>query len=166
MSWETILILCLEFAFAAAMLVSAVLDIRSRRLPNWLNLAIALGFLPWAWLSGLAWGDFAIHLAVGLVVLGIGFGLYAAGVIGGGDAKMAAAVALWIGLALEPDLPLLRFFLLMALAGGVLAVIALVWQSVKKRRLTDPLPYGVAIGVAGLDFWLHHSQAACLLSGC
>ncbi len=162
MRWDIILILCLEFGFAAAMLASAVLDLRSRRLPNWLNLAVALGFLPWAWASGLSWGDFAIHFAVGVAVLGIGFGLYAVGVIGGGDAKMGAAVGLWIGLSLE----LLRFFLLMALAGGVLAVIALIWQAARKRRLTDALPYGVAIGLAGLDFWVRHSQAACLLSAC
>jgi prepilin peptidase CpaA len=152
----------LETGFAAAMLVSGWLDIRARRLPNWLNLAVALGFLPWAWASGLGWGGFAIHLAVGAVVLGIGFCLFALDVIGGGDAKLGAAVALWIGLSFD----LLRFFLIMALAGGVLAAIALVYQSVTKRQVTRALPYGVAIGVAGLDYWLRHSQAGCWLSGC
>jgi prepilin peptidase CpaA len=152
----------LETGFAAAMLVSGWLDIRARRLPNWLNLAVALGFLPWAWASDLSWGGFAIHLAVGAVVLGIGFGLFALNVIGGGDAKLGAAVALWIGLSFD----LLRFFLIMALAGGVLAAIALVYQSVTKRQVTRALPYGVAIGVAGLDHWLRHSQAGCWLSGC
>jgi prepilin peptidase CpaA len=162
MRWDNALILTLEYAFAAAMLVSAVLDLRSRRLPNWLNLAVALGFLPWAWASGLAWDALAIHLAVGAVVLGVGFGLFAGHVIGGGDAKLGAAVALWIGLSFD----LLRFFLIMALAGGVLAVLALGWQAATRRRLTRALPYGVAIGAAGLDYWFHHSQAACFLSGC
>jgi prepilin peptidase CpaA len=162
MRWDNALILTLEYAFAAAMLVSAVLDLRSRRLPNWLNLAVALGFLPWAWASGLAWDEAAVHLAVGAVVLGVGFGLFAFGVIGGGDAKLGAAVALWIGLSFD----LLRFFLIMALAGGVLAVLALGWQAATHRRLIRALPYGVAIGGAGLDYWLRHSQAACLLSGC
>jgi prepilin peptidase CpaA len=163
MRWDTTLILVLEYGFAAAMLASAALDIRSRRLPNGLNLAVALGFLPWAWASGLVWSDIAIHLAVGVTVLGIGFGLFSFGVIGGGDAKLAAAVVLWIAPALEP---LLRFFLIMALAGGVLAVIALAWQATTGRRVTRALPYGVAIAAAGLEFWLRYSQAACPLSGC
>jgi prepilin peptidase CpaA len=164
MRWDTshILVLALECGFAAAMLVSAALDIRARRLPNALNLAVALGFLPWAWASGLPWSDFALHLAVGAAVLGLGFGLFAFGVIGGGDAKLGAAVALWIGLSFD----LLRFFLVMALAGGVLAMVALAWQARTRRRLTQALPYGVAIGAAGLDYWLHHSQAACFMSGC
>jgi prepilin peptidase CpaA len=162
MRFETILILALECGFAAAMLLSAVLDIRARTLPNWLNLAVALGFLPWAWAGSLPWSEVAIHAAVGVVVLGIGFGLFTVGVIGGGDAKMAAAVALWIGLSFD----LLRFFLIMALAGGVLAAIALAWQARTHRKVTRALPYGVAIAAGGMDFWLHHSQAACLLSGC
>jgi prepilin peptidase CpaA len=164
MRWDPslILILVLEVGFAAAMLVSAVLDIRARRLPNWLNLAVALGFLPWAWATGLPWGEVAIHLAVGAAVLGIGFGLFALGVIGGGDAKLGAAVTLWIGLSFD----LLRFFLIMALAGGILAVVALIWQARTRQELTRALPYGVAIGAAGLDYWLRHSHAACRVFGC
>jgi prepilin peptidase CpaA len=162
MRFDTTLILALECGFAAAMLVSAVLDIRARTLPNWLNLAVALGYLPWAWAMGSSWSEIAIHIAVGAVVLGVGFALFTTGVIGGGDAKMGAAVALWIGLSFD----LLRFFLIMALAGGVLAVIALAWQARTHRKVTRALPYGVAIGFGGLDFWFHHSQAACVLSGC
>lgn len=162
MGIDPVLTLALECGFAAAMLACAALDIRARTLPNWLNLAVALGFLPWAWAGGLAWSEVAIHAVVGAVVLGIGFGLFTAGVLGGGDAKMAAAVALWIGLSFD----LLRFFLIMALAGGILAVIALVWQARTHRKVTRALPYGVAIAVGGLDFWLHHSQVACRLSGC
>jgi prepilin peptidase CpaA len=162
MRWDAVLILILELGFAAAMLVSAALDIRSRRLPNSLNLALALGFLPWAWAAGLGWGGLAIHLAVGAAVLAVGFGLFSFGVIGGGDAKLGAATALWIGLSFD----LLRFFLIMALAGGVLAAIALGWQSATKRQITRALPYGVAIGAAGLEYWLRHSQTGCWLSGC
>ena len=161
-TWKADLALILEFAFAAAMLACAVLDIASRRLPNWLNLAIAVAFLPWAWAQDLGWVTVAINLAVGLVVLGVGFGLFSAGVIGGGDAKLAAAVALWIGLSLD----LLRFFLVMSLAGGVLAAIALAWQAKTHRKLERALPYGVAIAAAGLDYWLRHTSAGCFLSGC
>lgn len=156
------LIALLEWGFALAMLVSAALDIRSRRLPNWLNLVVALGFFPWAWAMALGWDQLAIHVGVGIAVLGVGFGLFAAGVIGGGDAKLGAAVALWIGLSFD----LLRFFLVMSLAGGVLAVCALIWQRATHRQLTRALPYGVAIAAAGLDYWLRHSDAGCALTGC
>jgi prepilin peptidase CpaA len=162
MHWDRTLILILEFGFAVAVLVSAALDIRARRLPNLLNAAVALGFLPWAWASGLEWSAVAIHLAVGAAVLGVGFGLFAAGVIGGGDAKLGAAVALWIGLSFD----LLRFFLIMSIMGGVLAVIALIWQASTGRRVSRALPYGVAIAAGGLDYWFGHSQAACVLAGC
>jgi prepilin peptidase CpaA len=157
-----LLTILLEWAFAAAMVAAAIFDIRSRRLPNWLNLAVALGFLPWAWAMGFDWGQVGIHTAVGLVVLGLGFVLFATGVIGGGDAKLGAAVALWIGFSFE----LLRFFLIMSVAGGILAVIALIWQARTRRPLTSALPYGVAIGAAGLDYWFHQSTAGCALSGC
>src|SRR5581483_2281125 len=157
-----LLIVFLEWGFALAMLVSAALDIRARRLPNLLNLAVALGFLPWAWAMTLGWDQVGIHVAVGIAVLGIGFALFAAGVIGGGDAKLGAAVALWIGLSFD----LLRFFVVMSLAGGVLAVLALIWQAKTRQRLARALPYGVAIAAAGLDYWHRHSLAACLLLGC
>ena len=162
MHWDTVLTVLLQFGFALAMLASATLDLRSRRLPNWLNLAVAMGFLPWAWSTGLPWNDVAIHLVVGAMVLAVGFGLFATGVIGGGDAKLGAAVALWIGFSSE----LLRFFIAMALAGGVLAIFALIWQAAAHQRLTRALPYGVAIGVAGLDYLFRHSEAACFFSGC
>ena len=162
MRWDLLLIVLLEWGFAIAMLASAALDIRSRRLPNWMNLVVALGFLPWAWASGLAWDQIAIHVGIGIAVLGVGFVLFAAGVIGGGDAKLGAAIALWVGFSFD----LLRFFIVMSLAGGVLAVFALIWQGTTRRQLTRALPYGVAIGVAGLDYWFRHSQAACVLSGC
>jgi len=162
MRWDLLLIVLLEWGFAIAMLASAALDIRSRRLPNWMNLVVALGFLPWAWASGLAWDQMAIHVGIGIAVLGVGFVLFAAGVIGGGDAKLGAAIALWVGFSFD----LLRFFIVMSLAGGVLAVFALIWQKTTQRQLTRALPYGVAIGAAGLDYWFRHSQAACVLSGC
>jgi len=83
-------------------------------------------------------------------------------VIGGGDAKLGAAVALWIGFSFD----LLRFFIAMSLAGGVVAVCALIWQGATHQRLARALPYGVAIGAAGLDYWFRNSHAACVMSGC
>jgi prepilin peptidase CpaA len=161
-TWASALAFTLEWGFAAAMLAASGFDIAWRRLPNWLTAAVALGYLPWAWAIGTNWLEFAVALAVGAVVMAIGFGLFAGGIIGGGDAKMAAAVALWIGLKFE----LLQFFLVMSLAGGGLALIALAIQAGRGERLKRPLPYGVAIAIAALDYWFRHSRAACVLHSC
>jgi len=160
------LALGLELAFAAAMLIAAGCDIAWRRLPNWLTAGVALGYLPWAWAVGIGWTGIAVAVAVGAVVLGVGFGLFAAGVIGGGDAKLAAAVALWIGLSPGFIFELIRFFLVMSLAGGILAVIVLAGRALAPGRPQRPLPYGVAIAAAALDFWLRHSHAVCWATGC
>ena len=161
-TWLSGLALALELAFAAAMLVAAGCDIAWRRLPNWLTAGVAIAYLPWAWAVGFGWIGIAVAAAVGAVVLGVGFGLFAAGVIGGGDAKLAAAVALWIGLSFE----LIRFFLVMSLAGGILAVIVLAGRAFAQGRPQRPLPYGVAIAAAALDFWMRHSHAVCWATAC
>ncbi|HLO78065.1 MAG TPA: hypothetical protein VK196_16545, partial [Magnetospirillum sp.] len=61
----------------------------------------------------------------------------------GGDAKLMAAAALWSGFFAMP-----RFALVMAVAGGVLALVMLIARGRRAR-----VPYGVAIAVAGLDWW-------------
>src|SRR5581483_11600581 len=89
----------------------------------------------------------------------LGMGLFAAGWIGGGDAKLMAAAVPWLGL---PALPL--FLLVTACAGGGLALLLLKARSAWVRpylagapawlaRLTTPgadVPYGVAIALGAL----------------
>jgi prepilin peptidase CpaA len=150
----TALIAGLETAFAIALLAMAIWDIAYRRLPNWLNIAIAVAYLPYALALGLAWTHIAGSLAVGAAVLAFGIGLFSYGLIGGGDVKLAAAISIWIG----PSLDLLRFFLLMALVGGVLALVALGWEKLTGRASERALPYGVALAVSGLEYWLRHNH--------
>ena len=71
----------------------------NRRLAN-ASLALAAGFLALALLSGMPFLDILSHIGAGATVLVIAFGCFAMGWIGGGDAKLAAATALWIGLML------------------------------------------------------------------
>jgi len=107
------------------------------------------------------------HVLAALLILLSGFALFSAGFIGGGDAKLLAAVALWLGWT---DLPL--FLLYTALAGGILALAMIMWevfrthfeitgnpQSSLMRRLVNlrpDLPYGVAIA-AGACITLPHT---------
>src|SRR5262245_3636828 len=96
-------------AFAAAS------DLITMTISNKLALALVAGFLLLAPLIGMDWETFGLHCAAGGVVLAIGFALFAMGWVGGGDAKLAAGVALWIGWS-----DLIEYVSLAAIFGGVL----------------------------------------------
>ena len=100
-------------------------------------------------------GAIGAHLGIGLVCLAVCFGMFAAGWMGGGDAKLLAASALWIG----PE-GILAFGVLVAFFGGALALALLSARSVlvpvtgfaaTDRLLTKGtgVPYGIAIAGAG-----------------
>jgi prepilin peptidase CpaA len=79
-------------ALALLLLAAALWDIRSRIIPNWLNVAIALGAIPFWWASGLAlWPDIALQVAVAAALFGVFAIAFALGAMGGGDVKMVAA---------------------------------------------------------------------------
>ena len=130
-------------------LTASCLDIRYRRLPNWLC-ALALG-------SGLAfglalggWADVQSALVHALVALAVGIGFYALGWIGAGDAKYYASLAAWFPLRL--GVPLL---IAVSLAGLLLLIVWTLARRKGHRRgaersqssLFDKLPYGVAISL-------------------
>lgn len=132
---------------------AAISDFLTMRIPNWLNAVIALAFFPMAFITGMPGEVILWHCLASVVVLAVGFGLFSAGYIGGGDAKLLAAVALWIGWTQLPP-----FLLITVFAGGVLALVMKVWQMFRlegevheigwaKRLfgLKMDLPYGVAI---------------------
>ncbi len=147
----------LDLAFAPALLLAgwgAFLDIRERRLPNWLCASLAVAAagglvfsegvepLPWALLHG-------------LIALIVGMALFAAGMIGGGDAKFYAAAALSVpATSLPIALELLGWT---SLAGLILLLIMMIWRRTRSAPESRSLfkgwevPYGVAIA-AGL--WL------------
>ena len=137
--------------FTAILAWAAVSDVRVRKIPNWTVLAVLGLFGPWAVLSTPAWVLWA--LAAGAIALAASLCLYALGVIGAGDSKLFAAVALFTGL---DELP--RLTLAMALVGGAIALVSMVTRP--RRAMTmlalrgkgdfgRGIPYGVAIAVAG-----------------
>jgi prepilin peptidase CpaA len=132
-------------ALAIALLVAAITDLRSRRIGNWLTAAIALGAPLFWWASGLSlWPDVAWQLGIALGTFTLLAVLFALRLMGGGDVKLLAALALWI----EPAL-FLQLVILMALLGGVLTVIFGGWHIVRGERDRLAIPYGVAIALAG-----------------
>ncbi len=144
--------------FPAVMAYAAASDIVSMTISNRLCLALVAAFALFAFSVGLSWPQIGWHLAAGLSVLVLCFGLFAAGWIGGGDAKLAAATALWFGFE-----QLLPYFLVAALAGGVLTFVILRLRALPlperaerwdwARRLhgvEKGVPYGVALAFAAL----------------
>lgn len=153
------LVLALAAAFAGLVLTGAVRDLISYRIPNWIPFAI-LGLFPVAGLAaGLSLPTFGMHAAIGAAVLVAAMGMFAMNWVGGGDAKMFAAVAFWMGWPAVMD-----FLLWTAISGGVLAVGLLSLRSPALRpvilggppwlaKLSEPggaSPYGVAIAFGAL----------------
>jgi prepilin peptidase CpaA len=133
---------------AVMLVIAATGDIRSRRIPNKLNLAIALLAVPFWVLSGYAlWPDVAMQVGLGLGAFLLFALLFQLGMMGGGDVKLLAALALWLPLA-----SLVKLVVIMSLAGGVLTLLMLVRHKAAKSEGKLEVPYGVAIAFAGM--WL------------
>ena len=133
----------------ALMLVwAAVVDVRTFTISNKLNLAIALMAPLFWWATGVdLWPDAAIRVAVAVgvfILFAIAFQL---GAMGGGDVKLAAALALWFA----PG-DTVRLIILMSLAGGLLTLVVLGVHRARKKEGRPEVPYGVAIAFGGL--WL------------
>ncbi len=147
----------LLIALAIALLIAAFTDMRRRQIDNWLNAGIALGAPLFWWSGGLAlWPDVAMQLGVALAAFAILAGLFALRMMGGGDVKLLAALALWI----RPEW-FLELVILMARVGGVLTIVMGAWHVMRRQRDRLAIPYGVAISAAGL--WIigfHYLPAA------
>lgn len=136
----------LLLVLAAILVVAAVIDMRTFTISNRLNLTVAL-LAPVFWLSVALplWPGVAIQLALGAGVFVLLALAFYAGMMGGGDVKLAAALALWFSPAST-----LKFLVLMSLAGGVLTLGVLALHRARRRTGRPEIPYGVAIAFGGL----------------
>lgn len=138
--------------------VAALSDVTTMKIPNRLNMAIVVGYYPAAFLLGLELSVIGFSTLYAALLLVVGMMLFALRWLGGGDAKLLAAVALWMG----PQ-ALLTFCLYSALVGGLFCLLlmsARFWlQAYRPRlakwaqRLLEPkgdVPYGVAIAAGAL----------------
>ena len=98
--------------YAVALAAAGVSDVVRFRYPNGLSVALVLAFVLFA--PALPLAVTAWHLATGLAVLAATAAGFALRLMGGGDAKLIAATALWLGWR-----NLMPFLVLMVLAGGV-----------------------------------------------
>ena len=144
--------------FPAMMAFAASSDFLTLTISNRVSLILVGGFVALAVLGGVSAADVLSHLAAGCVVLVAAFSLFARGIIGGGDAKLAAAAALWLGFD-----HLLPYLLYASLLGGALSV-GLIWFRMAPlpdwlarhdwaQRLHGKdagVPYGIALAAAAL----------------
>jgi len=136
----------LLLALAATLVVAAIIDVRTFTISNRLNAAIALGApLYWLSIALTPWPGVAIQLAAGGIVFALLAGAFYAGMMGGGDVKLAAALALWFSPA-----GTVKFLVWMALAGGVLTLGILAWHHARGNAGRPKIPYGVAIASGAL----------------
>jgi prepilin peptidase CpaA len=144
--------------FPLGMAFAASSDLLTMRISNKLVLLLVAVFAILAVIVGLSIEQIAMHVACALVVLAVGFALFAFGWIGGGDAKLAAATTLWLGFGLT-----LPYLVYAALLGGVLTLLILALRHLPLtpfiaryrwlERLHDRksgVPYGIALALAGL----------------
>lgn len=149
--------------FPAAMAYAAASDLLTMTISNKLSIALVMGFYLVALLLGLPATTIAVHSAAAFVVLAVSFSMFAAGWIGGGDAKLVAAIALWLGFE-----QLMPYLILASVLGGVLTLTLLTMRRVPlpacllgqdwAQRLHAPttgVPYGIALAVAALMTYPH-----------
>ena len=145
--------------FPFVMAFAAISDVLSMTIQNRVTLLLVAAFIALAPFTGMSMTDFGLHFAAGAVVLAATFALFATGSMGGGDAKLMSATALWLGWTPQ----LLTYLLAMAVLGGLLTLMILRYRGSAiavyagrvefLRRLAqkdEGIPYGVALGLAGL----------------
>lgn len=118
--------------------VIAWFDVRERRVPNLLVVAIVALYALAAASSALAPTPLA-DLAVAAAFLGVGVALWMPGWLGGGDAKLLAALGLWAGPAHALDLAFA-----ITVAGGLFAAVLLLVDRVVRWRCALPVPTPIA----------------------
>lgn len=89
--------LCLLLLFPFLMAYAAANDLLTMLIPNRISLALVAAFVVVALAAGLTSMEIALHVAAGAATLCVTFLMFSLGLIGGGDAKLAASTALWMG---------------------------------------------------------------------
>lgn len=138
--------------FLTAMILVTVLDLRTRRIPNWLLILLAAAYPPLAWFAGFDPVHMATSLGAAALTFAAGLYLFARGWVGGGDVKLAAVVVMWLGAALA-----LPYLLLTSVFGGLFALAGLfgLWLAARRsgdgaRPVETRMPYGPGMACAGL----------------
>ena len=144
--------------FPALMAFAASSDLLTMTISNRLSLALAGGFFLLMIVTGMSLHAAGMHVAAAVIVLVVAFVFFSQGWIGGGDAKLAAATALWFGFDY-----LLDYLIYASLFGGALTLAIIQFRKIPLPAMlarqgwilrlheTDAgIPYGIALAAAAL----------------
>jgi prepilin peptidase CpaA len=144
--------------FPALMAFAASSDLLTMTIANRVSLILIGGFALLAVLSGLSGAEFVSHLGAAAIVLAVAFTCFARGWIGGGDAKLAAATALWLGFS-----HLFDYLVYASILGGALTLLIVQFRTLPLPRILigkewaerlhregGGVPYGIALAAAAL----------------
>jgi prepilin peptidase CpaA len=144
--------------FPAMMAFAAASDLLTMTIANRVSLALVGGFVLLAVLSGLSGPELLSHAGAAAAVLAVAFVCFACGWIGGGDAKLAAATALWLGLS-----HLFDYLVYASILGGALTLLIIQFRTLplphvlvgkewaeRLHRQGGGVPYGIALAAAAL----------------
>lgn len=147
----------ITLVFVGICLFAAIRDLATLTIPNWLNLSLALLFIPACLAVMPGWETVGWHVVAGIVAFIISVLLFMTGVFGGGDAKMIPGIILFVGPQGSAD-----FVYAMALSGGVLALGVILARKMVPAHAAPGfafetlqeqkgVPYGIAIALGA--FW-------------
>jgi prepilin peptidase CpaA len=144
--------------FPAMMAFAASSDLLTMTISNRVSLILVAGFFILALIVGMGMVDVLWHLGAAAIVLVVAFGFFTQGWIGGGDAKLAAATALWLGFD-----HLLPYLIYASLFGGALTLLLLQFRlhplpamlanqqwAQRLHQKDGGVPYGIALAAAAL----------------
>jgi len=149
--------------FPAMMAFAASSDLFTMTIANRVSLILIGGFGLLGVMTGMSANDMLLHVGAGASVLVVGFTLFSFGWIGGGDAKLAAATALWFGFN-----HLFDYLIYSSILGGVLTLLLIQFRMFplphvlagrdwieRLHRRGGGIPYGIALAAAALLVYPH-----------
>jgi prepilin peptidase CpaA len=144
--------------FPVVLAFAAFSDLFTMTIANRVSLILAGGFVLLAVMTGMGTHDMLTHAGAAAAVLVVAFACFTQGWIGGGDAKLAAAIVLWLGLGHLAD-----YLVYASILGGALTLALIQYRALPMpqllagrkwaERLHHPdcgVPYGIALAIAAL----------------
>jgi prepilin peptidase CpaA len=143
--------------FPLCLSVAAISDLLTMTIPNRVSLVLLGAFIMLAPFVGLTLPEIGMHAAGAAIVFCACFAFFALNVMGGGDAKLLAASALWFGF----DPSLMAFLVYVSFIGGALTIVILMIRSQSNTimamglpvpnslLIAKKIPYGIAIAIGG-----------------
>jgi prepilin peptidase CpaA len=144
--------------FPALLILAGLFDLTTMTIPNWISGLVAVCFFVVALALGMPLMEVLVSVSIAFAILLISMGMFAMNWMGGGDAKLITAAALWMGMT-----NIAAFILCVCLIGGVATLAIMAFRQVplpgqlekvswvaRLHSAKEGVPYGIAISVAGV----------------